>query len=189
MTDGIVSPRLGAALLAFFLAVPALAQTAPAPPPAQAPAAPAPPAAAAARPTLIPTPGDPSNADEVVLASKPVAVMSGTSTWDDGFNNLKGSFKRIEEELARAGIAPAGRPLALFVETDDMGFRYDAMIPIPAQPEGRGTLPPEIRFGKTPEGKAWRFVHKDPYDEIDFDLRDDHRLSRRQGHHRKGRLP
>ena len=100
-----------------------------------------------------------------MLASKPVAVMSGTSTWDDGFNNLKGSFKRIEEELARAGIAPAGRPLALFVETDDMGFRYDAMIPIPAQPRAGGPFP-EIRFGKTPEGKAWRFVHKDPYDEI-----------------------
>jgi effector-binding domain-containing protein len=123
--------------------------------------------AAPARPTLVPNPGDPSTADEVVLASKPVAMMAGTSTWDEGFTNLKNAFRRIEEELTRAGIAPAGRPLTLFVETDDMSFRYQAMVPIPPQPEGRTSLTPEIRFGRTPEGKAYRFVHRDAYDDID----------------------
>src|ERR687897_245047 len=129
------------------------------------PAAPAP--AAAGRPTLVPTPGDPVNVDEVTLPGKPAAVLVGQSTWDDGFQNLKNAFRKIEEELTRAAIAPGGRPLTVFVETEDLGFRYEAMIPIPAAPAGRATLTPEVRFGRTPEGKALRFVHKEPYEAID----------------------
>ena len=73
----------------------------------------APPAAApaASRPTLVPNPGDPANVDEVMLPGKPAAILSGTSTWDDGFTNLKNAFRRIEEELTRAGHRP-GRAAA-----------------------------------------------------------------------------
>ena len=105
--------------------------------------------------------------DEVTVPGKPVAVLSGTSTWSEGFTSLKDGLQRIEDELRRAGLAPAGRPLAVFVETDDMGFRYDAMVPIAQLPPGQTSLTPEIRFGRTPEGKAYRFVHKGPYEEID----------------------
>ena len=55
----------------------------------------------------------------------------------------------------------------MFIQTDDLGFRYDAMIPVPPGSEGHPPLSPEVRFGKTPEGKALRFVHKEAYDEID----------------------
>lgn len=165
-------------LLALALSAPAASQgtvpspgpvqSAPLAPPAPAPTSPAPAApATAARPTLVPNSGDPVNVDEVVLPSKPSAVLSGQSTWEDGFKNLKNGFRKIEEELTRAGISPAGRPITVFVETEDMGFRYDAMIPIPAAPAGQASLSPEVRFGKTPEGKHLRFVHKDAYDEID----------------------
>jgi effector-binding domain-containing protein len=41
------------------------------------------------------------------------------------------------------------------------------MVPIEQVPQGRASLTPEIGFGRTPEGKAYRFVHKGPYDEID----------------------
>ncbi len=118
-------------------------------------------------PTLVPNPGDPVNADEVVLKGKPAAILSGTSTWDDGFTNLKNAFRKIEEELTRSAISPSGRPLTLFRQTDDIGFHYDALIPIPAAPAGKATLTPEVRFGTTPDGKAMRFVHHAPYDEID----------------------
>jgi effector-binding domain-containing protein len=129
------------------------------------PGAPAP--TATARPTLLPNPGDPVNVDEVILPGKPAAILSGTSTWDEGFTSLKNGFRKIEEELTRAGIAPAGRPLTVFLQTDDLGFRYEAMIPVPPGLEGHAALSPEVRFGKTPEGKALRFVHKAAYDEID----------------------
>ena len=135
--------------------------------PAPGAQAPALPAAPGTRTTLFPTPGDQTDVDEGVLPAKPAAVLSGASSWDDAFANLKGAFARIEGELGKAGIAPTGRPLTVFVHTDDNGFRYEAMVPIAQAPEGRGELTPEIKFGRTPEGKSFRFVHKDAYDEID----------------------
>jgi effector-binding domain-containing protein len=121
----------------------------------------------ASRPTLIPEAGDPSNVDEVVLPEKPVLVLSGTSAWEEGLKNLRTSFGKIEAELARLGLAPAGRPLAVFTQTTDDTFRFDAMVPITAAPTPAPTLGPDMRFGTTPSGKAYRFVHKGPYDEID----------------------
>lgn len=130
-------------------------------------APPATPPPAASRPTLVPQQGDPSNVDDVSLPAKPAAVLSGQSTWEDGFKSLKNAFRTIEGELTRAGIAPAGQPITVFLETEDMGFRYDAMIPVPEAPAGRTSLTPEVRFGLTPEGKRLRFVHRGAYDEID----------------------
>jgi effector-binding domain-containing protein len=127
----------------------------------------APPAFAGARPTLVPKPGDPLDVDEVVLPEKPAAVMSGVGTWTEGFADLKKALQTIEDELRKAGTAPAGRPLTVFTETDDSGFHYEAMVPVEQVPDGRASLTPEIRFGRTPGGKAYRFVHKGPYDEID----------------------
>lgn len=141
---------------------PATAQPAPATPPAT-PA----PAQQAGRTTLFPNPSDPTGVEEGVLASKPTAVLAGTSTWDEAFANLKAAFAKLEDELKKAGIAPTGRPLTIFVETDDNGFKYEAMIPIAQVPDGKTELTPQIKFGKTPEGKSFRFVHKDAYDEID----------------------
>jgi effector-binding domain-containing protein len=147
--------------------------TAPPPGGAQAPPAPAPSTpsapgqAAGALPTLVPPPSDPATVDEVVLPGKPVALMQGSSTWDDGFKNLVDAFQTIGRELDKAGIKPAGRPLTIFVETDDLSFRYQAMIPIDQAPDDKVSLTPEVRFGTTPSGKALRFIHKAPYDDID----------------------
>jgi effector-binding domain-containing protein len=124
-------------------------------------------APAAARPTLVPSSGDPLDVTEVTLPGKPAAILAGSSSWDESFGNLKSAVAKIEDELAKAGVRPTGRPLAVFVETDDMGFRYEAMVPVEAVPEGRSSLTPEIRFGNTPEGSAYHFVHRGPYDEID----------------------
>jgi effector-binding domain-containing protein len=146
------------------------AQPAPAAP---APAAPAPAAPAPAVPapstrsTLAPGPNDPTDVQEVVLAAKPAAVLTGTTTWDDGFTTLNDAFRKIEAELAKANIPPTGRPVTVFVRTDDSGFSFEAMVPVDKVPDGRTDLTPEIKFGKTPEGKSLRFVHKDSYDEID----------------------
>jgi effector-binding domain-containing protein len=131
------------------------------------PSIPSPAPVTAERSTLFPNPGDPTNVEEGVLAAKPTAMIEGKSTWDDGFTNLKSAFARIEGELKKAGIAPTGRPLTIFLHTDDGGFRYQAMVPVAQVPEGKSELTPEIKFGKTPEGKSFRFVHEDAYDEID----------------------
>ena len=145
---------------------PATAQPAPATPTSPAPASPAP-VQEAARSTLFPNPSDPTGVEEGVLVSKDTVVLAGTSTWDEAYDNLKNAFAKIDGEMKKGGIAPAGRPLTIFVDTDDNGFKYEAMVPVAKGPEGRTELTPEIKFGRTPEGKSFRFVHKDAYDEID----------------------
>lgn len=160
-----------AAILALALtaAAGAGAQNAPSSPPPDSPpapveAAPAPPATGAAR-TLAPNAADPSSPDEVTLAARPAVIVAGSSAWGEGFTTLKGAFDRLNEEMTKAGLKPAGRPLAVFTQTDDAGFRYEAMIPVE-----EGTAPnlgPDIRLGRTPEGRAVRFVHKGPYEDVD----------------------
>ena len=145
---------------------PATAQPAPTAPTPPAPVSPAP-VQEAARSTLFPNPSDPTGVEEGVLVSKNTVVLAGISTWDEAFDNLKNAFAKIDGEMKKAGIAPAGRPLTIFVDTDDNGFKYEAMVPVAQVPEGKTELTPEIKFGKTPEGKSFRFVHKDAYDEID----------------------
>lgn len=167
---------------------PAGVQSAPLPPPAaQQPApqpapAPAPPPAAAAEPppvtapviaapdpnaTLAGKPGDPADIDEVMLTGRTVAIIAGQTTWDQGFQQLQSVFNKLKIETAREGLRIAGRPLTLFIETDDMGYRYEAMLPVDRLPEGKTTLAENIRFGTTPAGKAMRFTHKAPYEDID----------------------
>jgi effector-binding domain-containing protein len=146
---------------------PSMAQTGTTPPPVQTPPPSPPPAANNQRPTLVPAPADAAEVAEVVLPGKPAAIVSGTSTWEEGVESLKKAFRKVDEELAKAGMQAAGRPLTVFTQTDDMSFRYDAMVPVAAAPEGRPSLSPEVRFGRTPAGKALRFEHKGPYDGID----------------------
>nr|WP_084021039.1 GyrI-like domain-containing protein [Microvirga flocculans] len=140
---------------------------APAAPAAEAPPAPVPMQPPSDRTTLFPNPSDPTGVEEGGLVSKTTVVLAGTSTWDEGFSNLKEAFAKLRDEMRKAGLAATGRPLAIFVDTDDNGFKYEAMVPIAKVPEGKTELTPQIKFGRTPEGKSFRFVHKDAYDEID----------------------
>jgi effector-binding domain-containing protein len=63
--------------------------------------------------------------------------------------------------------APAGRPIAVFTETDDNGFSYRTMIPIAAAPEGKTSLSDVVKLGQTPAGKAMKFPHRGSYADID----------------------
>lgn len=171
-----VARRLSAALLVMAglglgLAT-AQAQT---PPPATAaPSTPAAPAAPDPAPapggvqTLAPAPADVSMPDEVVLSSRPALTLKGQSTWDDGYDVLMKAFDKLKTEAGKAGLKASGVPLASFTETDDTGFKFEAQLPLSSSPAGRpGGLAPELGIGQTPEGKAIRFVHRAPYDDID----------------------
>ncbi len=117
------------------------------------------------RATLLPVPGDPSNVDDVTLVPKPAAIRTGMATWNEGFARLADAVRKLEEDLRKAGVPIAGRPLSRFLETDDLGFRYEVMVPVAqAAPTG---LPADIRLGMTPSGRMLRFTHKASYDEID----------------------
>ncbi|WP_306225025.1 GyrI-like domain-containing protein [Bosea beijingensis] len=118
--------------------------------------------------TLAGKRGDTSDIDEVALVAKPVLLLSGQASWDQGFQKLSESFNALRAEAQKAGLPVAGRPLSLFVETTDDGFRFDAMLPV-AAPAG-GQVPAfggGVKLGSSPVGKALRFMHVAPYDDID----------------------
>lgn len=137
-------------------------------PPAQAPATPQQQTGAPnPNATLAGKPGDPSDVDEVMLVAKPALMISGQSSWDQGFQRLSETFRTLREEAAKAGLRVAGRPLTLFTETDDNGFRFDAMLPVERTPDAATALGNGVKAGTTPAGQALRFVHTAPYDDID----------------------
>lgn len=143
------------------------APAAPGTAPGTAPSAPAP-NADLGLPTLAPAPADPASPDELTLTAKPLATVSGTGRWDDGFETLKSTIARLRETLRAANIPVTGRPLTLFVETNDETFRYEVSWPIAAAPTARPPgLPAEVIFGQSPAGRVVRFTHRAPYEEID----------------------
>jgi effector-binding domain-containing protein len=115
--------------------------------------------------TLTPRASGTETAESFTLSARPALVTSGHATWDEAFIRLNTTFRSLEAELSRQGVRAAGRPLTIFIETDETGFRFDAMLPL----SGPLPLPPAsgYRKGETLSGKVLRFLHKGPYDDID----------------------
>lgn len=137
------------------------------PPAAPNPAAPGAPAQAPAPPAeqnRMPEIGGPI---EIILEAKPVLILRGQSTWDDGFDNLMDAFRKLNEEAKRQKLTVTGRPQAAFTSTDDSGFKYEAMVTLDAAPGQPLGLPSEITLGQSPAGKALKFTHSGAYDDID----------------------
>jgi effector-binding domain-containing protein len=128
---------------------PAPTQTQPAPPPE-----PAPPAQSA----------DPFG-EEVTLAEKTIVYMSGNATWDSAFETLIDTFKQLNTFLDRQGLKANGPSMTIYTSTDDTGFSFQAAVPLAEEPQN----PPrgDIAVGKSPAGRALRFVHRGSYDSMD----------------------
>jgi effector-binding domain-containing protein len=133
------------------------ASTAPAKPPAAAsPATPTPPDAAVQA-------GDPFG-EETTLAPKTVVVLKGNANWDSAFETLIDSFKTLSALLDKQGVKSAGNPMIVYTSTDDTGFTYLAEIPVNQDPK---SLTKDMSMGKSPDGKALKFVHRGSYDNMD----------------------
>lgn len=117
--------------------------------------------------TLAGKPGNPSDVDEVALVAKPVLALSGQASWDQGFQRLSESFALLRGEAGKANLAVAGRPLTLFIETDDNGFKFTAMLPVAASGAAVQGLADGVGLSRSPDGRSLRFVHTAPYDDID----------------------
>lgn len=103
----------------------------------------------------------------VELKARPTVALGGSADWDDGMTTLAGSIAKLRTQMGEAGLEAAGRPLAVFVDTDDKGFRYEAMIPLAAKPETEPKLPEGTRIASSPAGRTMKFEHRGSYDEID----------------------
>jgi effector-binding domain-containing protein len=147
---------------------------------AQAAAQPATPEAAPAAPRMrdeaepkaAPGVSEDAGITPVEVPARAVALIHDGSDWDNGFKTIAGDFKKIEAEISKSGLTQAGHPFAVFTETDDNGFKFDAMIPLTEKPAGKEALGEGVLLGTSPSGKAIKFEHRDSYDSIDstYDL-------------------
>ena len=148
----------------------------PAPAPAATPApADSPSAAPGAPPAAAETPATPPPAaapvqtadafgEEITLAPKTVVIIKGNANWDSAFDTLIDSFKSLSVLLDKQGIKRAGNPMIVYTSTDDTGFTFLAEIPVDQDPKN---LTKDMSMGKSPEGKALKFVHRGSYDNMD----------------------
>ena len=132
--------------------------------PSAAPSAPP----AAAQTPATPPPATVQTADPFgepfALEPKKVVVMKGTANWDAAFDALIDSFKALTALLDKQGIKATGNSIIVYTSTDDTGFTYLAEIPVDQDPKN---LAKDMSIGKSPEGKALKFVHRGSYDTMD----------------------
>ncbi|MBR1285295.1 GyrI-like domain-containing protein [Bradyrhizobium sp. AUGA SZCCT0177] len=128
--------------------------------------APSPPPAAAQTPATPPAAvqtADPFG-EQFTLEPRKVVVMKGTANWDSAFDTLIDSFKALNALLDKQGIKAAGNSMIVYTSTDDSGFTFLAEIPVDQEPKN---LTKDMSIGKSPEGKALKFVHRGSYDNMD----------------------
>ena len=158
-------------------APPAAAQAPAASPAPAATATPVPPPAETKSPADIPsaaqTPTPPAAApvqtadpfgEQITLEPKTVIIVKGNANWDSAFDTLIDSFKTLSALLDKQGIKPSGNPMIVYTSTDDTGFTYLAEIPVDQDPKN---LTKAMSMGKSPDGKALKFVHRGSYDNMD----------------------
>jgi effector-binding domain-containing protein len=169
-----ISLGIGNALAQSPAAAPPAATTpAPAATPAPAPsaspsAAPATPPAAAETPAAPPAAAPVQAADpfgeQITLEPKTVVIVKGNANWDSAFDTLIDSFKSLSALLDKQGIKASGNSMIVYTSTDDTGFTYLAEMPVDQDPK---SLTKDMSMGKSPEGKALKFVHRGSYDNMD----------------------
>ena len=101
------------------------------------------------------------------VTARPVALVRGKASWDDSYKVIHEAFKKIADALATEKIATTGKPMAVFVETNDQDFKYEILLSIEKAPEGKTSLPGDISFGMSPAGRVLKFQHRGAYDDID----------------------
>ena len=134
----------------------------------QLPAANSPPAPEAPKPgETAKSPIETSTSVTVDLLARPFAYTEGKAGRDDIYGAILESLALVKRELEKSSVTPAGRPIAVFVESDENGFRYHAGFPLDVAPEGKNGLSDAVKIGQTPSGKAMRFEHLGSYADID----------------------
>jgi effector-binding domain-containing protein len=142
------------------------------PPPAETavptPSTPQPPPSSGTSPGLTPPAAQVQVADpfgeETTLTARTVVVARGQATWESAFETLMDSFKTLSAVLEKQGIKSTGNPMIVYTSTDDNGFNYMAELPVDQEPK---TLPKDVTIGRSPDGKALKFVHRGSYDNMD----------------------
>jgi effector-binding domain-containing protein len=115
--------------------------------------------------TAAPAPADDPFGLEVTMTEKTIVYFNGNGNWDAAFETIVDAFKTVNGFLAKQGIKPAGPLMTIYTGTDDTSFSFQAAVPVNEAPKD----PPkgDIAVGKSPAGKALKFVHRGSYDSMD----------------------
>ena len=91
--------------------------------------------------------------------------MKGTANWDSAFDTLIDSFKALTALLDKQGIKASGQ----FDDRLHLDRRYRLYVPGRRFRSTRSpkNLAKDMSIGKSPDGKALKFVHRGSYDNMD----------------------
>ncbi len=109
-------------------------------------------------------PGD-AFGEEVTLPETTIVYVSGSGKWDTAFETIVDAFKTVNGYLRKQGIKPAGPPMTIYTSTDDTSFQFEAAVPVAEPPKDAPTG--DLTVGKTQGGRAFKFVHRGSYDDMD----------------------
>jgi len=95
-----------------------------------------------------------------------LSSSGGNASWDSAFDTLIDSFRSLSALLDKQGIKPAGNSMIVYTSTDDAASRF-----WPKSRSNRIEEPhKDMSIGKSPDGKALKFVHRGSYDNMDKHL-------------------
>src|SRR5262249_49902687 len=103
--------------------------------------------------------------EEVTLTEQTIVYFSGSGQWDNAFETIVDGFKTVTAYLQKQGIKPAGPLMTIYTSTNDTSFQFQAAVPVNEAP--KGTPPGAIAVGKSIAGKAYKFVHRGSYEDMD----------------------
>ena len=109
-------------------------------------------------------PGD-AFGEEVNLPEQTIVFFSGTGQWENAFETIVDGFKAVSGYLKKAGIKPSGPPMTIYTSTNDTSFQFRAAFPLAEAPKDKPTG--DIAIAKTSPGKAYKFIHRGSYDDMD----------------------
>lgn len=113
------------------------------------------------------TQAEPAAIAPIDVPERPVIILRGKSKWDDGFKSITDAFVTLRTEAEKAKLAVNGKPLAVFVQSDDDGFTFEAMLPLEKAAPAGSTFAGGVSAGKSPGGQALKFEHRGAYEDIE----------------------
>ncbi len=109
-------------------------------------------------------PGD-AFGEEVNLPEQTIVYFSGSGQWDNAVETNVDGFKAVNGYLKKAGVKPTGPAMTIYTSTNDTSFQFRAAYSLAEPPKDPPTG--DIAVGKTSPGKAYKFVHRGSYDDMD----------------------
>jgi effector-binding domain-containing protein len=105
--------------------------------------------------------------EAVDLPVLPALVRTTRATWDNGYGTIRATIAALRAEASRAKLEPKGRPLIVYIESNDKDFRVDVLLPLASEPADTATLSAGFRTGHNPGGKALKFEHRSAYADVE----------------------